>query len=147
MLGDGQAARHRDEGGGAAQRISFGDGSYSQPAWSPRGDYIAFTKRGRGGFAIGIMRPDGTGERILTEGFHNEAPNWAPNGQYILFFRDPGGQAGGKEVGAAIGVDLAEDIGLERGAADAASAQSHAHISPAFAIRIEAERRLDAMRV
>ena len=76
--------------GSNPRRISFGDGSYSQPAWSPRGDYIAFTKRGRGGFAIGIMRPDGSGERILTEGFHNESPSWAPNGQYIMFFRDPG---------------------------------------------------------
>ena len=27
---------------------------------------------------------------------HNEAPNWAPNGQYLMFFRDPGGQSGGK---------------------------------------------------
>ena len=42
------------------------------------------------------MKPDGSGERILTEGFHNESPTWAPNGQYILFFRDPGGQSGGK---------------------------------------------------
>ncbi len=42
------------------------------------------------------MRPDGSGERILTEGFHNEGPTWAPNGQYVMFFRDPGGQAGGK---------------------------------------------------
>ena len=42
------------------------------------------------------MKPDGSGERILTEGFHNESPTWAPNGQYIMFFRDPGGQAGGK---------------------------------------------------
>ena len=82
--------------GSNQRRISFGDGSYSQPAWSPRGDYIAFTKRRAGGFAIGIMKPDGSGERILTEGFHNESPTWAPNGQYILFFRDPGGQAGGK---------------------------------------------------
>jgi TolB protein len=36
--------------------------------WSPRGDNIAFTKFGRGNFAIGIMKPDGSGERILTEG-------------------------------------------------------------------------------
>lgn len=83
-------------GGGEGKRLSFGQGSYSQPSWSPRGDLIAFTKRGGGGFAIGVMRPDGTGERLLTEGFHNEAPNWAPNGQYIMFFRDPGGQSGGK---------------------------------------------------
>ncbi len=31
--------------GGAAQRISFGDGELqSTPVWSPRGDYIAFTR-------------------------------------------------------------------------------------------------------
>lgn len=83
-------------GGGEGKRISFGQGSYSQPVWSPRGDLIAFTKRGAGGFAIGVMKPDGSGERILTEGFHNEAPTWAPNGQYLMFFRDPGGQGGGK---------------------------------------------------
>ena len=32
--------------GGQAKRISFGDGSYSTPVWSPRGDFIAFTKQG-----------------------------------------------------------------------------------------------------
>ena len=42
--------------GGEAQRISFGDGAYSTPVWSPRGDYIAFTKQTQGRFAIGIMR-------------------------------------------------------------------------------------------
>ncbi|HEY8566286.1 MAG TPA: Tol-Pal system beta propeller repeat protein TolB [Beijerinckiaceae bacterium] len=82
--------------GSNPRRISFGDGSYSQPAWSPRGDLIAFTKQTKGGFAIGVMRPDGSGERLLTEGFHNEGPTWAPNGQYVTFFRDPGGQGGGK---------------------------------------------------
>jgi TolB protein len=77
-------------GGGPAQRISFGEGSYSTPVWSPRGDYIAFTKRGQGRFAIGVIRPDGSGERILTEGYHNEGPTWAPNGRVLMFFRDPG---------------------------------------------------------
>lgn len=85
-----------DVGGGQAQRISFGEGTYAQPVWSPRGDFIAFTKQKGGRFSIGIMKPDGTGERILTEGFHNESPSWAPNGQYVMFYRDPGGQAGGK---------------------------------------------------
>jgi TolB protein len=81
-------------GGGAAQRISFGDGSYSTPVWSPRGDTIAFTKQQQGRFAIGIMAADGKGERILTEGFHNEGPTFAPNGRVLMFFRDPGGGAG-----------------------------------------------------
>jgi TolB protein len=81
-------------GGGPAQRISFGDGTYSTPVWSPRGDTIAFTKQAQGNFAIGIMRTDGQGERILTEGYHNEGPTFAPNGRVVMFFRDPGGNAG-----------------------------------------------------
>jgi TolB protein len=85
--------------GGAAQRISFskdedGEGSYSTPVWSPRGDYIAFTKQGGGQFSIGIMKPDGSGERLLTSGFHNEGPTFAPNGRVLMFFRDPGGNSG-----------------------------------------------------
>ncbi|MFL6813371.1 MAG: Tol-Pal system beta propeller repeat protein TolB [Bradyrhizobium sp.] len=84
--------------GGPAQRISFSKddagGSYSTPVWSPRGDYIAFTKQGGGQFSIGIMKPDGSGERLLTSGFHNEGPTFAPNGRVVMFFRDPGGNAG-----------------------------------------------------
>jgi TolB protein len=75
-------------GGGAAQRISFQDGSYSTPVWSPRGDFIAFTKQSKGSFGIGVMKPDGSGERLLTEGYHNEGPTWAPNGRVLMFFRD-----------------------------------------------------------
>jgi TolB protein len=80
--------------GGMAQRISFGEGRYSTPVWSPRGDFIAFTKQSPSGFGIGIIRPDGSGERVLTEGYHNEGPTFAPNGRVIMFFRDPGGNAG-----------------------------------------------------
>ncbi len=84
--------------GGAAQRISFAkddvNASYSTPVWSPRGDYIAFTRQGGGQFSIGIIKPDGTGERLLTSGFHNEGPTFAPNGRVLMFFRDPGGNSG-----------------------------------------------------
>ncbi len=82
--------------GGPAQRISFGkdEGSYSTPVWSPRNDVIAFTKQYQGRFAIGVIKPDGSGERILTEGYHNEGPTFAPNGRVLMFFRDPGGASG-----------------------------------------------------
>jgi TolB protein len=86
--------------GGPAQRISFdksaegNGGSYSTPVWSPRGDYIAFTKQGGGQFSIGIMKTDGSGERILTSGYHNEGPTFAPNGRVLMFFRDPQGNGG-----------------------------------------------------
>ena len=42
------------------------------------------------------MKPDGSGERILVDGFHNEGPTFAPNGLYLMFFRDAGGSGGAK---------------------------------------------------
>jgi len=70
------------------KRISFGSkGSYATPVWSPRGDYIAFTKIQNNTFYIGVMRPDGSGERLLTEGFLVEGPNWAPNGRTLVYFK------------------------------------------------------------
>jgi TolB protein len=82
--------------GGPAKRISFGEGHYSTPVWSPRGDLIAFTRIKAGSFGIGVMKPDGSGERILVEGFHNEGPTFSPNGLYLMFFRDSGGSGGPK---------------------------------------------------
>ena len=81
-------------GGGTAQRISFGDGTYNTPVWSPKGDLIAFTKQAGGQFSIGTMKPDGSGERLLFTGFHAEGPTWAPNGRVIMYFSDPGGDSG-----------------------------------------------------
>ncbi|MFW2831008.1 Tol-Pal system beta propeller repeat protein TolB [Sphingomonas sp. ID0503] len=72
--------------GSAQQRISFGGGRYATPVWSPRGDLIAFTKIG-GGFNVGVIGPDGSGERVLTNGWQDEGPSWSPNGRVIMFFR------------------------------------------------------------
>ncbi|MCE1237583.1 MAG: Tol-Pal system beta propeller repeat protein TolB [Hyphomicrobiales bacterium] len=82
-------------GGGGAKRISFGSGRYATPVWSPDPDnpFIAFTKQDGGSFKIGVMKPDGSGERILTEGFHAEGPTFAPNGRYVMFFKEEGGNA------------------------------------------------------
>ncbi len=76
-------------GGGGARRISFGSGRYATPVWSPRGDLIAFTRLGggdSGGFDIGVMHPDGSGERILAQGWEVEGPTFAPNGRVLMFF-------------------------------------------------------------
>jgi TolB protein len=74
-------------GGGGARRISFGSGNYTTPVWSPRGDLIAYTRYGgdEGNFSIGVMHPDGGGERILAEGWDVEGPTWAPNGRVMMF--------------------------------------------------------------
>ena len=84
--------------GGGTRRLSTGDGRYSTPVWSPRGDLIAFTKQAGGRFLIGVMRPDGSGERILTDGYHNEGPTWAPNGRVLMFFRESQGARGGPKL-------------------------------------------------
>ena len=86
--------------GSNPHRISFGDGVYSTPVWSPRGDLIAFTKQSGGEFQIGVMKTDGSGERILSSGFQQEGPTWAPNGRVLMFFRD---SAGGPKL---VSVDL-----------------------------------------
>ena len=44
------------------------------------------------------MNIDGSGERILTEGFHNEGPTWSPNSRVIMFFRDQRGDTGGAQL-------------------------------------------------
>ena len=72
--------------GSNQKRISFGGGRYATPEWSPRGDLIAFTKIA-GNLRIGVMRPGGGSERLLTDSWQDEAPTWAPNGRVIQFFR------------------------------------------------------------
>ncbi|MCH9753605.1 MAG: Tol-Pal system protein TolB [Alphaproteobacteria bacterium] len=79
------------------ERISFNKGYYSSPLWSPRGDLIAFTKMLPGkGFFIGVMRPDGTGERLITRGWLVDGASWAPNGRVLMFEKEPGPKKGKK---------------------------------------------------
>jgi TolB protein len=88
-----------DADGGDARRISFGQGRYATPVWSPRGDLIAFTKIDQSVFYIGVMRPDGSGERLLTDSFLVEGPTWAPNGRVLMYFRqEPSTAAAGGGV-------------------------------------------------
>jgi TolB protein len=88
--------------GGGADRISFGSGRYATPVWSPDTDnpLIAFTKQEGGEFKIGVMKPDGSSERIIAQGGHLEGPTWSPNGRYVMYFKE-GGATGGPQLGMA----------------------------------------------
>jgi TolB protein len=78
--------------GSNQHRISFAAGRSGTPVWSPRGDLIGFTNQS-GGFHIGVMHPDGSSARIITNGWEDEGPTWAPNGRVIMFGRTtPGGR-------------------------------------------------------
>jgi TolB protein len=74
--------------GSGVKRISYGQGRYAIPVWSPRGDVIAFVRLNPDTFSIGVMHPDGSGERILSESFYCDGPTFAPNGRVIMFWRE-----------------------------------------------------------
>lgn len=76
-----------DRNGSNIKKISTGKGSYRTPVWSPDGKKIAFTKILSGNFYIGIMKHDGSNERLLTGSWFEEGPSWAPNSRTIIFSR------------------------------------------------------------
>jgi len=67
-------------------RLSYGDGRYATPAFSPDGNYIAFTRITADTFYIGIMDPDGKHEKILASGWFMESPSWAPNSRRVVYY-------------------------------------------------------------
>ncbi len=62
--------------------------------WSLRGYLSAVTKQDAGRFHIGVMRTDGSEERLLTSSFLDEGPTWSPNGRVIMFMRETQGAGG-----------------------------------------------------
>lgn len=68
------------------------------PTWSAHGGHIAFMRRihrdvrpGHDTAAIGIMRPDGTRLRILTDGVNDWNPAFSPDGRRVAYVRNFGG--------------------------------------------------------
>ncbi|MCB9991844.1 MAG: Tol-Pal system protein TolB [Rhodospirillales bacterium] len=96
-----------DANGGDAKRITFGKGRYANPVWSPRGDLIAFTRLYQGKFYIGVIRPDGSGERLITSAYHVEGPTWSPNGRVLAYFKEvPTGPKGEGRQAKVYTIDL-----------------------------------------
>jgi TolB protein len=82
--------------GSGVKRVSFGHARYGEPVWSPRGDLVAFTRYAgdQSNFAIGVMQPDGMGERTLSEGWLVEGSTFCPNGRVIMFWKETPGSRG-----------------------------------------------------
>jgi TolB protein len=90
-VGDSNERAHTQRG---LRILSLADGKVTKltngsddfPAWSSRGDRIAFTGFESGDFEIYTIRPDGTGLRQLTHTHGNDAHEvWSPDGRWIAF--------------------------------------------------------------
>ncbi len=59
----------------------------TDPAWSPDGKRLAFTrtKNEYKSFQVYVMRADGGGVRRLTNGRFDERPAWSPDGRWIAY--------------------------------------------------------------
>jgi TolB protein len=83
-----------DIAGAGAERLSYAHGYCDSPAWSPRGDMIAYAARTTGGdIHIFVMNSDGTEVRQVTfDGSLNEDPAWGPTGRHLAFSSDRDGR-------------------------------------------------------
>ena len=79
------------------RRLTF-DGRYNAaPAWSPRGDWIAYVCRiPKEGFKLCRISPDGKRRFRITSGPPGEiddSPSWAPDGRHLVFSSTRGEQS------------------------------------------------------
>jgi Tol biopolymer transport system component len=80
---------------GSQRSVLFGDPDRSAlaPAWSPQGDRIAMgigrffqATLGASTADIAVMRADGSGLQILTDGSGNDGlPSWSPDGRRLVY--------------------------------------------------------------
>ncbi|WP_426692787.1 Tol-Pal system beta propeller repeat protein TolB [Sphingomonas sediminicola] len=89
--------------GSGQRRISFGGGSNSSPVWSPDGDRIAFSRWNGSTIGIGIMNASGGDEKLLTNGWQDEAPSWSPDSEWVMFQRTQQGTGTGSLLMVSIG--------------------------------------------
>jgi TolB protein len=75
------------------QRLTFKNTENSEPAWSPKGDEIAFTGLQGGSYQLFIMDRSGGNVRQLTTGGGFESPTWSPDGRLIAVTRKSGGSS------------------------------------------------------
>ena len=110
------------------RRVSFADSSYcTSPAWSPKGDKIAFVCRSaRGSHQIYIGPTSGGPATQLTYSGNNEDPAWSPDGRYLAISSTKDG-----------GPRSLYLLSLQSGQMTRLTAARREHSQPAWSARLE----------
>ena len=86
------------EGGGRHQLTRTRSSSNYEPAWSPDGQMLVYSRTADSFDPPGqlhVMHADGTGDRAITVGGDDDQnPRWSPDGTQIAFDRDDGVSSG-----------------------------------------------------
>lgn len=82
-----------DNTGANTQRLTYGQW-VDAPAWSPKGDWIAYERqRGQSRYDIYVIDPSGRNAHALTDGEgRNENPAWSPDGRFLAFVSNRDGR-------------------------------------------------------
>jgi TolB protein len=104
--GSGLPQIHVIGSGGGSGRALTSSGYNTEPTWAPNTGFIAFTRRGGGGFNIMAMNGDGSQVTTYTSG---ERPSWGPDGRHLIFSR--GGALYILDVGSGRSIQLRSDLG------------------------------------
>ncbi len=83
-----------DAAGANAQRLTYGQWA-DAPAWSPKGEWIAYERqRSQGRFDIYLVDTSGRNNHAISEaGVRNENPTWSPDGRFIAYASDRDGRS------------------------------------------------------
>jgi TolB protein len=74
--------------------LTFKASENSEPAWSPKGNEIAFTGLQGGQYQLFIMDTNGGNVRQISNGGGNfESPTWSPDGRLLAVTRKSGSRS------------------------------------------------------
>jgi TolB protein len=80
-----------DADGTNVKKLTFGGGYQDSPAWSPKGDKIAFHMTLNGQFEIFTCSLDGSNLfQVTTAPGNNEYASWSSDGEHLVFCSERG---------------------------------------------------------